>query len=159
MEGCSVVYFAGYLGKKCVDHFKCTACQKSLLDDTSVSDDNNVFLFYKNYNINNPISLKKPWELISRYTLISMKEFSRQFERNISRRHLHLHINNQISSAIRHHLPEWFDCVESECNEHRKYMADLLIRILIYKQCKSLSVNFKAHGEKRPRKLSIVQSQ
>lgn len=48
LEGCSVIYFAGYLGKKCVHNFKCGSCQRSLLDDTHVSDDDNILIFYKN---------------------------------------------------------------------------------------------------------------
>lgn len=37
-------------------------------DDGDISDDKSILLFYKNYNINNPVFLKKPLGLMSCYT-------------------------------------------------------------------------------------------
>lgn len=58
LEECSVIYFGGYLAKKCMDHFKCSNCEKTLLSDDDLTDKNDILLFYKNYNINDSQSLK-----------------------------------------------------------------------------------------------------
>jgi len=46
------VYFARYLGKKCVDKFKCSICEGNMLKDTEDATFNKLefLIFFKNYS-------------------------------------------------------------------------------------------------------------
>jgi hypothetical protein len=60
LEECAVVYFAGYLIKKKLQHFKCDQCKTVFEEASYLCEDNRQQLFYKNYCIEKPCALKNP---------------------------------------------------------------------------------------------------
>lgn len=50
LESCSVLYFIGYLAKKCINHFNCSNCKLKLITQNALNDPNNLLLLHKTYN-------------------------------------------------------------------------------------------------------------
>lgn len=52
LEQCSNTYFSGYLGKKCVEKFKCRLCENVMLKETNDEQFNEkeFLIFCKNYD-------------------------------------------------------------------------------------------------------------
>jgi hypothetical protein len=51
METCSVVYFAGWLGKSCIDKYDCSDCKKILLkNQVDLTDRKQLLLINKTYS-------------------------------------------------------------------------------------------------------------
>lgn len=156
LEDCSIMYFSGYLFKKCFDKFKCKDCKITLSEERELINEHDILLFFKSFNINNPCSLKVPSQLLWTVTKISMKLFSKRFNKILSNRKLHRHLLKATVVCIKRKKAEWF--CESECQEHRDFILNLLLRTLIYKECKSLSANVKAKTQKKSEKKNIVMN-
>lgn len=55
LENCSNSYFAGYLGYKCFNEYKCNYCKNKLLKNNDPCFNEQEFLiFYKSYESKNP---------------------------------------------------------------------------------------------------------
>lgn len=138
LEESSIMYFAGYLIKKCLDKFNCSECKKELInEERNFESDNNLLLFYKDYNVNEDYCLKYPSKVQHEFTHIAMKRFSTFISKRILNKRLNVLAMRNIERKILSQIVNWYDC----CETHKKFMLNLLIRTLIYKYCKSYSLD------------------
>lgn len=40
LEECSIVYYAGYLAKRCIEYYKCVDCEANLLTQVDIEEPN-----------------------------------------------------------------------------------------------------------------------
>ncbi|KAB0803465.1 hypothetical protein PPYR_00435 [Photinus pyralis] len=153
LEDCAVVYFAGYLVKKCMDKFKCHDCELNLSSDRDLTEETDILLFYKNFNINNPVSLKKPSHIQTNFTSEAMKTFNKHFDRVRFKKNLGRILAIKIRKRILRKVPNWF----VSCESHKQYILHLLIRVLVYKRCKLITSVTKT-CDKKCAKLTILQN-
>lgn len=152
LEECAVVYFAGYLFKKCFDQYSCMNCKHLLSSVEPLTDENDILLFYKNYNINNPCSLQKPSVLLADFVRKAMKYFEKYFSSFQYQKDIINKLSTKIQGKLQKNCPTWYD--GDDCVVHRRYLFDLMMRTLVYKKCKSISENFKS--QKKFERLSIL---
>lgn len=155
LEKCSIVYFSGYLLKKCLDKYNCNKCRASLETSDELNNEEELLIFYKNYYLDNQRGLKTPGDLLKRFTSKCMKQFKKYIEIYLNKK-LMLNLRKKIKTCISKTLPEWFKTNENCCT-HRAYIFDLLLRTLVFKYCKELSSNLKTPQRKNV-KLSILQN-
>lgn len=162
IEKSAVVYFGGYLLKKLNDKFKCDLCKEFLQSEIDVDmDQNECLIFFKNYNINEKTfgHLKVPSPILKSFTDISMRYFSKCFKKFCVRSGLSKTIEKCIIKNMKIILPDWF--VQNECREHRHFILQLLIRTLIFHECKKMSMSIKNDSKnktsKETYKLSILK--
>lgn len=155
LESCSVVYFAGYLVKKCLDKFKCNDCRVNLQSNEDLSDDQELLNFFKNYNIQNPSALKTPSNLMRQFTFMTMLCYNQYIKKYCTKKIIS-NIRDKVNEQHSKSLPEWFEAQE-KCKEHRKYIVDLLLRTQVFKYCKDISSKIKTRTGTKNVKLSILQ--
>lgn len=146
LETCSVVYFAGWIGKSCIDKFDCSDCKKKLLNNlVDLNDKKQLLLINKTYsNISVP-TLKSPTE----YLVNLVDNMLDCFQENIDQ----LHRSNVISNLM--------DKFKNKTNFHNQYHNldhfDYLIRKLmevkIHDFCKSRKKSLQSAS-----KLRILQN-
>ena len=83
LESCAVAYFAGYVGKKTIDHFNCDTCLHNLIGEDDIPKNNEVLIFYKEYNLNEPSSLKRPSSLCYNVVKNTMKLFYQHVKKEL----------------------------------------------------------------------------
>lgn len=161
LEESSVVYFAGYLFKKCYTKFKCADCKTFLSAESELLIDNNdILIFFRNFNINNPWVLKKPSQILHDFTHVAMNVFAKYFHVIWTTTELGKNIEKHIVKAVSKEVPTWFNA-NDVCCDHRNYILKLLIRTILFKECKKLSSSFKPRSfssNKPLDKLRILQN-
>lgn len=161
LENCSVVYFAGYLAKRCIDHFQCENCKNILVDNNNIHNNSNeILLKHKTFEQIDYLSydkgLKKPSIWLINICKISLNIFMNTFETIISEPKLMNKLLNLILIKLRKE-----NINESSCKEHYLYIIKLLIKTRIYKACKWMNVgenttNYSYSNKKLP-KLRIFE--
>lgn len=104
--------------------------------------------------MNNPVSLKKPSTLQLKAVKLAMCVFTKYFKLFWVKRRLPELLYTKILNNLHQTLPNWF--TSRTCDEHRYYIIHLLIRILIYKECKYTSADAKVNS--KTEKLKIVKN-
>lgn len=82
LEECYIVYFAGYLAKRCIEHFNCTDCEKNVLTQDLINEPNQLLITFRtfehiNYTYNK--GLKKPSSLQILICNTGLNVFSKMF--------------------------------------------------------------------------------
>ncbi|VEN60059.1 unnamed protein product [Callosobruchus maculatus] len=157
LEDCAIMYFAGYLTKKNIQKFSCSQCKNYLSSDVALTETNDILLFYKNYNIDDPCSLTKPTDLMFTVTKLSMQLFAHKFPKLWHKKGISKILVKKITNKIKSGANDWFQC-PSQCVPHRQHIIELLVKILIYKNCKDMSNNIKCKIQKKSQKLDVVNS-
>lgn len=159
LEECSIIYFAGYLAKRAIEHFNCTNCEKNLITQDLINEPNQLLITFKTFeHLNNTYNkgLKKPTSLQILICNTGLNIFSKMFaliksEKEIVQRMLKvvvLKLNKQIIN---------FD--ESTCKGHYEFIVQLLLITRIYKECKwSKEDSSNKLLNKLPAKLRILSN-
>jgi hypothetical protein len=81
LEECSIIYFAGYLAKRAIQHFNCTNCEKNLITQ-DINEPNQLLITFKTFEHLNNIynkGLKKPTSLQILICNTGLNVFSNMF--------------------------------------------------------------------------------
>jgi len=158
LEDCSNAYFAGYLGKKCVDKFKCNICESIMLKDIEdATFDNQEFLiFCKNYSseTSSLLHLKRPTLDFTDFVSLAQKTIKKTVEKmphkkNISK-FIFSKIKNDLSSIIH---------INSSCELHIDFLITHLINCKLLRDFNWKSKNNKSSArDKNKNKLSILKN-
>jgi len=159
LEECSIIYFAGYLAKRAIEHFNCRNCEKNLISQDLINEPNQLLITFKTFeHLNNTYNkgLQKPSSLQILICNIGLNVFSKmsaviKSEKEIVKRMLKvavLKLNKQIIN---------FD--DSTCREHYEFIVQQLLITRIYKECKwSKEDSSNKHLNKLPAKLRILSN-
>lgn len=60
LEGCTVVYFTGYLAHICLNNVSCNSCKLQLITDTDINNKDQLFIVNKNFENIKTNGLKSP---------------------------------------------------------------------------------------------------
>lgn len=159
LEECSIIYFAGYLAKRTIEHFNCTNCEKNLLTHDVINEPNKLLITFKAFeHLNNTYSkgLKKPSSLQILICNTGLNVFSKMFaviksEKEIVKRMLKV-VVLKLNKQIKH-----FD--DSTCKDHYEFIVQLLLITRIYKECKwSKEDGSNKLLNKLPAKLRILSN-
>jgi hypothetical protein len=84
LEECAVVYFAGYLIKKKLQHFKCDQCKTVFEEASYLCEDNRQQVFYKNYCSEMIFFTKRGMNVVANYlkTFWGDRHFGRTYPSN-----------------------------------------------------------------------------
>jgi hypothetical protein len=134
LEECAVVYFAGYLIKKCLQHFKCYQCKTVFEEASYLSEDNRLLHFYKNYSIEKPCALKNPSSEMISFTKTGMNVVANYLKTLWGDRHFGRILQNKIIEKIKACVPNFFN---NECKNHKLFLVNFLVKVLVFKECKS----------------------
>lgn len=157
LEDCSNAYFAGYLGKKCVDKFKCSICEGNMLKDIEDATFNNqeFLIFCKNYSSENSLlHLKRPTVDFTEFVSLAQKIIKKTVEKmphkkNISK-FIFSKIKNDLSSVIN---------FNSSCEPHIDFLVTHLINCKLLRDFNWKSKNIKSNAkDKNKNKLSILKN-
>lgn len=83
LEECSIIYFAGYLAKRAIEHFNCTNCEKNLITQDLINEPNQLLITFKTFeHLNNTYNkgLNKPSSLQILICNTGLNVFSKMFE-------------------------------------------------------------------------------
>lgn len=140
LERCSIVYFAGYLVKKMYDKFNCDHCEHALTKANELLNDaDEILLINRLYD--NKLSISKglmaPSDIQKVVTEIGFDIFSRHRCKNIHKKLIGKRIFKKILAKLRSEKILFFHNDEHQI--HREYIIEILVRVLLYYQCKQIN--------------------
>jgi len=103
LEDCSVVYFAGYLVKKCIAKFNCSYCISHLMTNKNIDDQKQFFLLFKNYTMyetGNSSGLKAPSNYFNQIINKALSIFESKIENILYKRKLILKLINILKKIM-----------------------------------------------------------
>jgi len=157
LEDCCNAYFAGYLGKKCVDKFKCSICEANMLKDTEGATFNKqeFLIFCKNYSSETSLlHLKRPTVDFTEFVSLAQKiikndRISDHHKKNISK-FIFYKIKNDLSSLIH---------FNSTCELHIDFIITHLVNCKLLRDFNWKSKNIKSSTkDKNKNKLTILKN-
>lgn len=135
LETCSIVYFAGYLVKKCLDFFNCDNCLIQLVkDNNAMNDKNQLLILNKMYRGVVHGGLKTPKDEIVKICKICLKYFEKNWESIKSKKGI---IKTLMQSIPLSDIIPSFD--SHPCKEHYLYIIRLLFITKIFHTCKQIN--------------------
>jgi hypothetical protein len=145
------MYFAGYLGKKCMDKFKCNIYEGIMLKDIEdVTFDNQEFLiFCKNYSsdISLILNLKRPTENFCKFVSIAQKILKKIVKKMPHKKN----IAKCIFSKIKNDLSSVFP-IHSSCKLHFDFLITHLINCRLSRDFNWISKNIKNRSKDKEKK-------
>jgi len=163
LEKNSVVYFAGYLAKRCVDNFQCENCKNILIDNNDIyNNSNEILLKHKTFEQFDYLSydkgLKKPSIWLINVCKISLDICTNTFQTITSEQKLMNKLLNLIIIKLKR---ENINVYESSCKDHYLYIIKLLLKTRIYKACKWMrteeNITDYSYCNKKLSKLRILE--
>jgi len=157
LEQCSNTYFSGYLGKKCVEKFKCRLCENVMLKETNDEQFNEkeFFIFCKNYDSQSSnLFLRRPTDSFEKFIFYTRKIIKKIIEKmshkkNISKC-IKQKIKNKLIGTINFHI---------DCEPHIDFIIQHLIQCRLLKDFNWNSRNIKKiRSEKSKQKLKILRN-
>lgn len=157
LEQCSNTYFSGYLGKKCVEKFKCRLCENVMLKETNDEQFNEkeFLIFCKNYDSQSSnLFLRRPTDLFEKFishAQIIIKKMVEKMphKKNISKC-IHQKIKNELIETISFH---------TDCQPHIDFIIQHLILCRLLRDFNWNSRNIKKiRTEKSKQKLNILRN-
>lgn len=139
LEDCAINYFAGYLAKKCIEHFKCKECENLLTCDSLLIDKNQLLILYKTYdNINNYNNTMEGLKAPSKQFCSIITKCLRIFENNFIKIYHKKSIRKRLLLKLKknHVIMAW---LQDSCTEHKLFTLENMIVVKLYKNCKILN--------------------
>lgn len=154
LETCSIIYFAGYLAKKCMDKFNCSFCDL-IKPKENLCDEKELLLMYKTYDhIGASQGLKAPSDNLIKVVTLCLNLFKSKFPEIMSGKK----ILEQLMSSAEKKINKHSSVLKStSCKNHYIYILHLLFRTKIYKECKWLSTNIERKGYQNAAKLRVLE--
>lgn len=158
LEDCSNAYFSGYLGKKCVDKFKCKFCEEIMLKDIEDTQfDNQEFLiFCKNYSsqTSSLLHLKRPTACFTEFVSLAQKIIKKTVEKMPHKKNIYKFLSSKIKNDLSSILK-----FPSSCHLHFGFVISHLIYCKLLRDFNWISKNFKTNiKNKNKNKLNILQN-
>lgn len=159
LETCSILYFTGYLVKKCLDFFNCDICLDKLIkNNNTMNDKNELLIINKMYEGVYSGGLKTPSDEIVKICTMCLKHF----ENNWEFIQLKKGIVNILMQSIARPLLDIIPLFDShQCKEHYLYIVRLLFVTKIFHTCKQMnekSSKFISLSTKPHSKLRILNN-
>lgn len=138
---CSDKYFGGYLGKKCIEKFKCQKCQKYMLTTTPVNvSDEDYLIFSKAYGTKSGnFCLHIPTENFTKY----ISQCQHLLSKIILKKPYKLQIGLTIKKSIIKNIWPHFE-MDIECTPHLEFVTMHLIQCKLLRDFNWQSRNMKA---------------
>lgn len=133
LESCSVLYFIGYLSKKCINHFNCSNCKLNLILQDSLNDPNSLLLLNKTYDWVSSGGLYTPSPYLQELCSICLNIYQEHWNFIKSQQGILKTFLNFATEKINEKYPNFN---YHDCNEHLIYIFNLLFTTKIYKDCK-----------------------
>lgn len=130
---------SGYIIYKFIKKYNCLNSEKILLRPNSenIVLSSEIFLFHKNYVTESELfKLKAPSEFFFQLVEIQIKSFEQFYNKNCYIKNLKkifIYVCKENTNLISK-FKEWFSS-NHLCNEHRIFLLDFLILLLIRKNC------------------------
>jgi hypothetical protein len=156
LESCSIVYFAGYLAKKCLDMFLCTDCDLTKNNDEYLNEPPQILILKKTFdNVGLAQGLKIPSDKLLEIVEICLDIFQNLFPKIKTEK-------KNIFSFKEKALPiiykKYSDVENSTCHNHYMYIIELLFRVKLYKECKVENTNLRKRVVQNTDKLRILEN-
>lgn len=154
LQDCANTYFAGYLAKKTLDKYGCENCKKCLINNSNLvlSDKRELLILNRTYK-NVSVGLRKPTEVLSKFVKKSLLIIKKVLDKYPHK--------NDILKSIQHKILQKsyykrLFTTDDICEDHIKYLINLMIRCKIYKECK-WRTSFCKKAIPKKRKFDILQ--
>ncbi|CAI6348066.1 unnamed protein product [Macrosiphum euphorbiae] len=135
LETCSIVYFAGYLVKKCLDFFNCNICLEQLIkNNDEMNDKNQLLILNKTYRGVIHGGLKTPTNEFVNICTMCLKYFEKNWESIKSKKGI---VKTLMQSISLSDIIPSFD--SHPCKEHYLYIIRLLFVTKIFHTCKQIN--------------------
>lgn len=135
-------YLIGWAVYRSLKKFNCELCEKNLVDDSILYAPENSLIEFKSYK---PGALKCPSLEMSTNGSTYIEIFNKLFEKNLIRRGLKQYIIQVCISHTNSINRSWFT---GPCENHRKFILELIITLLLHKCCRTLVESSKKNIEK-----------
>ncbi|KAL4103435.1 hypothetical protein QTP88_018812 [Uroleucon formosanum] len=155
LENCSILYFAGYIAKRCMEMFKCVKCEELLiLTSQYLQDKNQLLLLHKTYGDSKSIEvLKNPSKLMICITKTCLDIFNKHFNEIKHEKK----IVSQLMDKTKTHENNDILTKAQSCYGHYIYMMELLYTVKIFKECKWTNSDLHNKAVQHVAKLRILQ--
>lgn len=157
IQDVSIRYFCGYVVRKLLKQNNCSLCSDILQKNTSsMNEKSELLIFHKNYYVGSDFgSLIPPSDLFYQICHLHVEIFSKVFKSHPESTGIcQLIVKLCIDETNKHDIfKDWFE--EGNCLHHREAALNILIKVLIYKNCQWL--NNKAAIETQNKKLQIFK--
>ena len=142
LEDCSVSYFAGYLGFKCLNKFNCNHCQHELFTNKNLTDKKQLLLLNKNYSsINNKIGLKAPSNNFNNVINKILNIFENHYINYLHKKKIKFQLIERVKNN--NTVKKWLDESIKNCLEHKIYIIEHLLICKIFNKTKMFSTTSK----------------
>lgn len=142
LEECSQIYFAGYIAYYYNKKYNCNECLKSMCNLSSELNNKKELLIlhrtFSNVNIDMTTGLLSPSVNLQHVVNIALKLFKNKFHKIGHKLHLIQRLVKLTKSVV---TLDSVTCIN--CYKHSDFLIYNLFRILIHKQCKWISNEFK----------------
>lgn len=156
LEYCSVVYFAGYLAKKCLDMFLCTDCDLTKNNNEYLNEPPQILILKKTFdNVGLAQGLKIPSDKLLEIVEICLDLFQNLFPKIKTEKKIIFSLKEKALPIIYKKYP---DVENSTCHNHYMYIIELLFRTKLYKECKVENTNVRKRVVQNTDKLRILQN-
>lgn len=157
LEQCSNTYFSGYLGKKCVEKFKCRLCENFMLKETNDEQFNEkeFLIFCKNYDLQSSnLFLRRPTDLFEKFIFHAQIIIKKMVEKMPHKKS----ISKCIQQKIKNELIETIT-FHTNCQPHIDFIIQHLIMCRLLRDFNWKSRNIKKiRTEKSKQKLKILRN-
>lgn len=142
LEDCSVTYFAGYLGYKCIKKFNCDHCQNELFVDKNLNDKKQLHLLNKNYTqIENESGLKAPSNSLNNVVNKILNIFENNYKNYLHKKKIKFQLTERVKNN--NTIKKWLDESITSCIEHKMFIIEQLLICKIYNKTKLFSTTSK----------------
>jgi len=156
LESCSIVYFAGYLAKKCLDKFLCTDCNLTKNKNEYLNEPPQILILKKTFdNVGLAQGLKIPSDKLVEIVEICLNVFENYFPKLKFEKKIIFSFKEKALPII---YQKYSDVENSTCHNHYMYIIELLFRTKLYKQCKVENTNVRKRVVQDTDKLRILQN-
>jgi len=156
LESCSIVYFAGYLAKKCSDMFLCTDCDLTKNNNDYLNEPPQLLILKKTFdNVELAQGLKIPSDKLLEIVEICLVVFQNLFPKIKTEKKIMFTLKEKALPVI---YKKYSDVENSTCHNHYMYIIELLFRTKLYKECKVENTNIRKRVVQNTDKLRILQN-
>lgn len=156
LESCSLIYFAGYLAKKCLDMFLCKDCDLTKNNNEYLNEPPQILILKKMFdNVGLTQGLKIPSDKLLGIVEICLDVFQNLFPNIKTEKKIIFSFKEKALPIIYKKYP---DVENSSCHNDYMYIIELLFRTKLYKECKVENTNVRKQVVQNTGKLRILQN-
>lgn len=135
LETCAVRYVAGYVCRKTIKKFNCENCKNYLVRTEKIDNPHDLLILKRDYGCGDVQFLYRPTETVYRVADLVLDTFEDLFENHKHEKSIVTYLNTQCDAKLRRAFPDFFN----QCQEHRTFYVNFLIKTKMFKVIKWLS--------------------